>query len=116
MGWAPNGAFSALFTNTITTGYFQDRLNPSLVTIYDFNSRSGGVSAVGAVPLYRIVLGSHRDWGSSSVAPSFRRWPSIRSALPRTASARTPTRTVPSNSYQGIRRRDEIWMRLRWTF
>jgi hypothetical protein len=39
----PHGPFSAMFTTTIMTGYFQDRLNPSLVTIYDINSRSGGV-------------------------------------------------------------------------
>ena len=40
-----NGPFTALGTLAITTGYFQDRLLPTLVLIYDVKSASGGVIA-----------------------------------------------------------------------
>jgi hypothetical protein len=40
-----NGPFTALGTLAITSGYFQDRLLPSLVLIHDLKSASGGVIA-----------------------------------------------------------------------
>ncbi len=114
-GMGPNGAFSAMFTNTITTGYFQDRLNPSLVTIYDFNSRSGGV----------LPSIQYRFTESFSAAVGmgifFGRTQLTQMAL---NPFRPATNRVGNNAYKdgvdrflsGIRRRDEIWMRLRWTF
>jgi hypothetical protein len=38
-----NGPFTALGTLAIATGYFQDRLLPSLVLVHDLKSASGGV-------------------------------------------------------------------------
>ena len=64
VGMGPNGPFSSMFTNTIMTGYFQDRLNSSLVTIYDFNSRSEGV-------LPSIQDGSTRRLGSRAFSCLF---------------------------------------------
>ena len=34
--------FNVLFTFAVFTGYYQDRLLPQLVTVYDFGSKSGG--------------------------------------------------------------------------
>ena len=114
-GMGPNGPFSALFTNTITTGYFQDRLNPSLVTIYDFNSRSGGV----------LPSIQYRFTESFSAAVGlgifFGRTQLSQMAI---NPYRYATNRVGANAYKdsseqflsSVRRRDEIWMRLRWTF
>jgi len=114
-GMGPNGAFSAMFTNTITTGYFQDRLNPSLVTIYDINSRSGGV----------LPSIQYRFTESFSAAVGmgifFGRTQLSQMAI---NPFRPATNRVGQNAYKdsseqflsGIRKRDEIWMRLRWTF
>ena len=41
--FSTNGPFNVLFTFAMFTGYYQDRLLPTLVTVYDFNSRSGGL-------------------------------------------------------------------------
>lgn len=114
-GMGPNGPFSAMFTTTIMTGYFQDRLNPSLVTIYDFNSRSGGV----------LPSIQYRFTESLSVAVGlgifFGRTQLSQMAINpyRSATNRAGRNAYKDSSEQflsGIRRRDEIWMRLRWTF
>jgi hypothetical protein len=41
-GMASNGPWNVLATLAVFTGYFQDRLNPTLVFVYDFRSGSGG--------------------------------------------------------------------------
>src|SRR5262249_49360716 len=38
-----DGPFNVLFTFAVFTGYFQDRVQPQLVTVFDFKSQSGGV-------------------------------------------------------------------------
>ena len=42
-GFNGNGPFNALATFTVFTGYFQDRLNPSITYVHDFQSVSGGL-------------------------------------------------------------------------
>ncbi|MBW2402138.1 MAG: hypothetical protein JRG80_23285, partial [Deltaproteobacteria bacterium] len=42
-GYVNNGPVNVLFTVAVFTGYFQDRVNPLLVTVYDFMSSSGGI-------------------------------------------------------------------------
>jgi hypothetical protein len=114
-GMGPHGPFSAMFTTTIMTGYFQDRLNPSLVTIYDINSRSGGV----------LPSIQYRFTESFSAAVGmgifFGRTELSEMAI---NPFRPATNRVGKNAYMdssehflsSVRRRDEIWMRLRWTF
>ena len=38
-----NGPVNVFFTFAVSTGYYQDRLMPELLTVYEFASRSGGV-------------------------------------------------------------------------
>ncbi|HXV77294.1 MAG TPA: hypothetical protein VD788_13330, partial [Candidatus Polarisedimenticolaceae bacterium] len=114
-GMGPGGAFGVLFTNTVSTGYFQDRLNPSLVTIYDFDSRSGGV-----LPAlqYRIS-----DSLSAAVGLGifFGRTQLMEMGI---NPFRFATNRAGPNAYKdstdpflsSVRSRDEIWLRLRWTF
>ncbi len=114
-GMGPNGPFRAMFTTTITTGYYQDRLNPSLVTIYDFNSRSGGV-----LPSiqYRFTESFSAAFG---IGVFFGRTQLSEMAI---NPFRPATNRAGKDAYKdsfdpflsGIRRRDEIWLRLRWTF
>ena len=42
-GYTSNGPVNVLFTVAVFTGYYQDRLNPNWVFVYDFGSRSGGL-------------------------------------------------------------------------
>ena len=74
-GFVNNGPFNMLGTFTIQTGYFQDRLLPSVTFVYDLNSNSGAMlpqityrftenfSAVGGHELLLRALGDrgHRD-------------------------------------------------------
>ena len=42
-GFQHNGPFNVLFTFAVFTGYYQDRLLPTMVTVYDFGSQSAGL-------------------------------------------------------------------------
>ena len=42
-GFTSNGPFNMLGTFTVQTGYFQDRLLPSVTFVYDLNSNSGAM-------------------------------------------------------------------------
>jgi hypothetical protein len=114
-GMGPHGPFSAMFTTTIMTGYFQDRLNPSLVTLYDINSRSGGVLPsiqYRFTESFSAAIGMGIFFGRTELSEM-----AINPFRP-------ATNRVGKNAYMdssehflsSVRRRDEIWMRLRWTF
>jgi hypothetical protein len=114
-GMGPNGPFSALFTFTVNTGYHQDRLNPALVTIYDFNSRSGGVMPsiqYRFTEAFSVAFGMGVFFGRTQLTD-----------MP-VNPLRPASNRVGNNAYRdpteqflsGIRHRDEVWMRLRWTF
>ncbi|MGE4608199.1 MAG: hypothetical protein AAEJ52_15780, partial [Myxococcota bacterium] len=107
--------WDVLFTFAVFTGYFQDRLNPSLVTVYDFNSESGGVltsinyrftEAFSATMGISFFFG-HTELTDMSVNP-----------------IGPPSNRAGANAYQdgtnrfiaNLRKRDEAWLRLRWTF
>ena len=42
-GFTVNGPVNVFFTFAMSTGYYQDRVIPQLLTVYEFASRSGGV-------------------------------------------------------------------------
>ena len=114
-GMGPNGPFSAMFTTTIMTGYFQDRLNPSLVTIYDFNSRSGGVLPsiqYRFTEAFSAAVGLGIFFGRTQLSEM-----AINPFRPATNRVGKDAYMDSSEQFlSSIRRRDEIWMRLRWTF
>jgi len=111
----PNGPFRAMFTTTITTGYYQDRLNPSLVTIYDFNSRSGGVLPsiqYRFTESFSAAVGVGVFFGRTQLSEM-----AINPFRPATNRAGKDAYKDSFDQFlSGIRRRDEIWLRLRWTF
>jgi hypothetical protein len=108
-----NGPISALGTFAVATGYFQDRLLPSLVFIYDFQSKSGGILPQVTYRVsqdFSITAGMAFFYGS----PQFADVPVFQLA-PANNGGSFRSRT----SYQGlsaIAERDEVFLRIRYTF
>ncbi len=114
-GFGGNGPFNALATLTVFTGYFQDRLNPSITFVHDIQSASGGVLPSIS---YRFTENFQATVGMAMFYGRVQR-------------ADIPTNGIgpPSNeqgdwAYQGgaenglsiVRDRDEVYLRLRYTF
>jgi hypothetical protein len=114
-GMGVRGPWNVLATFAIFTGYFQDRLNPRVVLVYDFQSNSGGLLpqvnyrfsenfslTIGA----SIFMGEERlvDMAVNPIAP----------AGPRAGPNAYMDGTSPALSL--FRDRDEIFMSLRYTF
>jgi hypothetical protein len=114
-GFGGNGPFSALATLTVFTGYFQDRLNPSITFVHDIQSASGGV-----LPSinYRFTENFSATFGLAMF-------------YGREQSADIATNGIgPAGNEQGdlayksgaqnglsiVRDRDEVFLRLRYTF
>jgi hypothetical protein len=110
-----DGPLNTLATLSIVTGYYQDRLVPSLTFVHDFPSHSGaalfGVSyrytenlsiQVGANAFY----GKVRSLEAALVAPG----------TPAGGAARGSQRFYVENGLSQIRDRDELFLRLRYTF
>jgi hypothetical protein len=113
--FSTNGPFNVLFTFAMFTGYYQDRLLPTLVTVYDFNSRSGGFLPSITYRFneaFSITTGVNWFWGRGQYKD-----------MPVRAFAPTQNRSGPhayddgvENVLSAINRRDEIFLRLRNTF
>jgi hypothetical protein len=108
-----DGPFSAIGTFAIATGYFQDRLLPSFVTVYDFGSGSGGVLPQvtwRATQDFSLTFGIAIFYGS----PDFSQVPLHQLALANNGGDfRARTRY---GGLSAIEERDEIFMRVRYTF
>jgi hypothetical protein len=114
-GFVNNGPFNMLGTFTVQTGYFQDRLLPGVTFVYDMNSNSG---AARPAITYRFTenfsatVGMNFFWG---------RWEYEDTAI---APLGTIGNEVGSLAYRDgvenalsvVRERDEIFLRLRYTF
>jgi hypothetical protein len=108
-----NGPLSALATFAVATGYYQDRLLPSLVFIYDIRSKSGGILPQVTWRINQdvsLTFGLAFFYGSPQKAdvPLFQ-------LAPANVGGDFRSRT----SYQGlsaIAERDELYFRFRWTF
>jgi hypothetical protein len=110
-----DGPVNALATFTAVTGYHQDRLVPSFTWVHDLASRSGavlfGVSyrytenmsiQVGANAFYGRV----RSLEAALVAPG----------TPAGGAGRGSQRAYVENGLSQVRDRDELFLRLRYTF
>ena len=109
------GPWNVLATFAVFTGYFQDRLNPTLVFVWDFRSSSGGIlpqisyrfsdkfsMTVGA----SVFMGEQglTNMGVNTIGP----------ASPRAGPNAYMDGTTPGLSI--VRDRDEVFMTLRYTF
>jgi hypothetical protein len=114
-GWLANGNLNVLFTVAIFTGYFQDRLEPQLVTVYDFGSRSGAL-----LPSVRYRF---TEAFSAGVGLGFFFGRTQLVDMPQRSFAPAGNRAGPDAYKDGadnvlslFRDKDEVWMKLRWTF
>jgi hypothetical protein len=110
-----NGPWNVLFTTAIQTGYYQDRLQPELITVYDFNSRSGAIlPSIG----YRFTDAFSIRWGFLIFfgRTEFREL-GINPIGPPVNRADPNAYQVPvENALSLVRDRDEVFVRLRYTF
>jgi hypothetical protein len=110
---AGDGPVSVLGTFTVTTAYFQDRLAPALTVVHDISSNSGGlISQIS----YRYTEAFSITFGLATFYGSPRRQPIAN--YPISIGNEAPPYNVRTK-YQGlsaIAERDEIFMRLRYTF
>jgi len=114
-GMGPNGPWNVLATFAVFTGYFQDRLNPSLVGVYDFRSRSGA-----ALPsinyrfseAFSLTLGASIFFGRQQLTDM-----PVNGIAP--AGERGGDNPYQNGTFGGvslIKDRDEVYMTLRYTF
>ena len=114
-GYTVDGPVIATVALTVSTGYYQDRLTPQLVALYDIGSRSGGV-----LPSLRYQFTDHFSaevglftfFGRSELRPMPLR--ELSPAVPRTGP--DAYLDVVENGFAPVRRRDEIFFKLRWAF
>ena len=113
-GFTSNGPWNVLATFTVTTGYFQDRLLPGVTFVYDVKSNSGA-----ALPevTYRFTENFSATVGLAGFFGRYQRKAAslYQNALDNRAGRGAYT-TWAENGLSAIRERDELWLRVRYTF
>jgi len=112
--FADNGPWETLFTFTVNTGYFQDRLLPSMTWVYDVQSNSGAVLpqiSYRFTESVQLTFGMALFWGRYQA----KTYPIAPVSLPNQVGRRAYT-LWQENGLSVIRQRDEAFMILRWTF
>jgi len=114
-GFGSNGPYNILGTFSVSTGYYQDRLLPSMTLVYDVNSVSGAVLPQVTYrydEAFSIIVGAAIFMGRSefnelSVNP-----------LGPAGNRQGPhkDKVGVENGLSPVRDRDEVFVRLRYTF
>jgi hypothetical protein len=115
-----NGPLNVLFTFAVFTGYFQDRLLPTFVSVFDVNSRSGGfLPNVGYrfTEAFSATIGVNIFFGRTELnrMPLNEIGP-VSNRAPAGSNERIAYQDGVDNLLSLVRRRDEVYLRLRWTF
>jgi hypothetical protein len=113
-GFTSNGPFNVLAVLAINTGYWDDRLLPSTTFVYDFPSNSGATilqlqyrySAV-----FSVTVGLAAFMGREQTRPMALNGNSLSNR-----TARGAYNAYVENGLSAIRDRDEIFLRIRYTF
>jgi hypothetical protein len=109
-----NGPLNVLFTLTAFTGYFQDRLQPMLTSVYDFQSVSGAVLPSIS---YKFSDRLFAEFGMNLFYGRFERKDgSIVPMEPSNRIGSTRNSSFQENGLSAVRDHDEIFMRFRYTF
>ena len=110
-----NGPFNVLAVLTINTGYFDDRLQPALTLVYDFGSNSAAV-----IPQVTYRFSSNFSATVGLAVFEGREEPRVDGALPdgrsRTRTGRDAYKDFVENGLSAVRDRDEMFLRIRYTF
>jgi hypothetical protein len=114
-GFTSNGPLNVLFTVAVFTGYYQDRLNPQWVFVYDFGSRSGGLLPTlnyRFTENFSLTIGFNYFFGRGQLKSM-----PVRGFAPASLRAGDNRyRDGVENVLSVIRHRDEVFFRLRYTF
>jgi len=113
-GFTSTGPFNFLWTVAINTGYFQDRLLPSLTLVADLHSRSGAI-----LPqiTYRFTENLSATFGLNVFGGGFqRRNGGINDALDSRLIGPHAQSAFAENGLSVIRERDELFFKIRYTF
>jgi hypothetical protein len=113
--FSTNGPFNVLFTFAMFTGYYQDRLLPTMVTVFDFGSHSAGLLPSIAYRFneaFSVTTGINYFFGHSQ----YKDMP-VRGFAPTSGRAgKHAYQDGVENVLTAISRRDEVYVRLRYTF
>ena len=109
------GPFNTLFTFAVFTGYYQDRLLPQFVSVYDFRSKSGGFLPQLS---YRFTEAFSMTFGISWFIgkDNYVTMPVTGIAPVTNRAGRRAYQNGNEQLLNLIKRRDEAFLRLRWTF
>ncbi len=111
--FAVNGPFTQLGTFTIQTGYFQDRLLPALTLVHDIGSNSGAILAQAAyrfTEAFSATIGFQNYYGT----PQYGNVPLRQIGLQNNGG--DFTERFRFNGLSPVAERDEISLKLRYTF
>jgi hypothetical protein len=113
-GFTNNGPLNVLAVLSVSTGYFEDRLEPSLTLVYEFGSNSGA-----AIPQvsYRFTADFSATFGIALFIG--RAEPRVMALYPTALGPRAGRhayRDFVENGLSAIRDRDEAFLRIRYTF
>jgi hypothetical protein len=114
-GFVVNGPVNVFFTFAVSTGYYQDRLIPELLTVYEFGSRSGGVLPslqYRFTDSFAATIGMLYFFGRTELSEMAVQ--EISPVINRTG--RNAYRQPVENGFSGIRKRDEVFVKFSWTF
>jgi hypothetical protein len=112
--FANDGPWNLLGTFTIQTGYFQDRLLPALTTVYDMQSNSGALLPeiqYRFTESFSATFGLALFWGRYQP----KTYPINPIGLDNQAGRGAYTNFV-ENALAVVRQRDEVFLRIRYTF
>jgi hypothetical protein len=113
-GFTSNGPWNMLATFTVSTGYFQDRLLPSVTFVYDFRSNSG---AVLPEVTYRFTENFSASFGLAGFFGRYEKKeaPLFSSSIDNRVG-RGAYKSYVENGLSAVRERDEAYLRIRYTF
>ena len=113
-GFTNNGPFNVLAVLTINTGYFEDRLQPALTLVYDFDSNSAAV-----IPQVTYRFSSNFSAMVGLAVFEGRQEPRVMALEPTVVAGRTGRHAYNDfveNGLSAVRDRDEMFLRIRYTF
>ena len=114
-GFLIDGPVDVFATFQVSTGYFQDRLRPQLFTVYALRSRGGAVLPsleYAFTDSFSVTVGMLYFFGRTQLRPM-----PINELSPVVNRAGANAyRDGVENGLSGVRKRDEVFVRMRWAF
>jgi hypothetical protein len=111
-GFEVNGPWTQLATFNVSTSYFQDRLQPSLTFVYDIQTASGALVAQNT---FRFTANFSLTIGMNTFFGRPQGWYNQLS-LGAVGASNTTWERERFDRLNAVRERDELFMKLRYTF